>query len=126
MMLYMCVCVCVERGGLGGISSTSGRVRARSYETLVRHNKQTLNQPNKQNTTPPHTRNTTQHHHQQISKSQKETGENHAVSALKFGIIKRFLQLGWAVLLSDLDIAVLQDPFQHLYRWVFLGGELFL
>ena len=51
-----------------------------------------------------------------MSKSQKETGENHAVSALKFGILKRFLQLGWAVLLSDLDIAVLQDPFQHLYR----------
>eukprot|EP00878_Enallax_costatus_P031431 GHUV01034376.1.p1 GENE.GHUV01034376.1~~GHUV01034376.1.p1 ORF type:complete len:298 (+),score=65.46 GHUV01034376.1:1192-2085(+) len=52
----------------------------------------------------------------QISKSQKETGANHAVSALKFGIIKKFLMLGWAVLLSDIDICVLQDPFKHLYR----------
>lgn len=52
----------------------------------------------------------------QISKSQADTGANHAVSALKFGIIKKFLMLGWAVLLSDIDICVLQDPFKHLYR----------
>jgi hypothetical protein len=53
----------------------------------------------------------------EISQSQKDTGSNHAVSALKFGIIKKFLMLGWAVLLSDIDICVLQDPFKHLYRW---------
>jgi hypothetical protein len=53
----------------------------------------------------------------QISKSQADTGANHAVSALKFGILKKFLMLGWAVLLSDIDICVLQDPFKHLYRW---------
>jgi hypothetical protein len=52
----------------------------------------------------------------QISKSQSDTGANHAVSALKFGILKKFLQLGWAVLLSDIDVCVLQDPFKHLYR----------
>lgn len=52
----------------------------------------------------------------EISQSQKDTGSNHAVSALKFGIIKKFLMLGWAVLLSDIDICVLQDPFKHLYR----------
>uniref|UniRef100_A0A383W2G0 Nucleotide-diphospho-sugar transferase domain-containing protein n=1 Tax=Tetradesmus obliquus TaxID=3088 RepID=A0A383W2G0_TETOB len=52
----------------------------------------------------------------QISKSQADTGANHAVSALKFGILKKFLQLGWAVLLSDIDICVLQDPFKNLYR----------
>jgi hypothetical protein len=52
----------------------------------------------------------------QISKSQADTGANHAVSALKFGIIKKFLMLGWAVLLSDIDVCVLQDPFKHLYR----------
>jgi hypothetical protein len=54
----------------------------------------------------------------QVTKSQKDTGSNHAISALKFGIIKKFLQLGWAVLLSDIDVAVLQDPFKFLYRWV--------
>jgi hypothetical protein len=58
----------------------------------------------------------------QISRSQADTGANHAVSALKFGILKKFLQLGWAVLLSDIDVCVLQDPFKHLYRcaaWLF-------
>jgi hypothetical protein len=54
----------------------------------------------------------------EISQSQKDTGSNHAVSALKFGIIKKFLMVGWAVLLSDIDICVLQDPFKHLYRSV--------
>jgi len=53
----------------------------------------------------------------EISKAQEDTGANHAVSALKFGIIKKFLQLGWAVLLSDIDICVLQNPFKFLYRW---------
>lgn len=27
---------------------------------------------------------------------------------MKFGILKRFVELGWAVLLSDVDISVLQ------------------
>ena len=44
----------------------------------------------------------------QITKSQKDTGENHAISALKFEIIKEFLLLGWNVLLSDIDIVVVQ------------------
>ena len=44
----------------------------------------------------------------QITKSQKDTGENHAISALKFVIIKEFLDLGWNVLLSDIDIVVVQ------------------
>lgn len=52
----------------------------------------------------------------QVADSQKDTGSNHAVSALKFGIIRRFLELGWAVLLSDVDVCVLHDPFMHLYR----------
>lgn len=52
----------------------------------------------------------------QVSKSQADTGANHAISALKFGIIKKFLQLGWSVLLSDIDVCVLQDPFKFLYR----------
>lgn len=35
------------------------------------------------------------------------TGDNHAISALKFKIIQEFLQLGWNVLLSDVDIVVI-------------------
>lgn len=60
----------------------------------------------------------------QVSKSQADTGSNHAISALKFGIIKKFLLLGWAVLLSDIDVCVLQDPFKFLYRQVAGGYRL--
>lgn len=44
------------------------------------------------------------------------TGGNHAVSGLKFRILREFLQLGYSVLLSDVDIVYLQNPFDHLYR----------
>lgn len=44
------------------------------------------------------------------------TGGNHAVSGLKFRILREFLQLGYSVLLSDVDIVYLQNPFNHLYR----------
>ena len=44
------------------------------------------------------------------------TGSNHAVSGLKFRILREFLQLGYSVLLSDVDIVHLQNPFDHLYR----------
>ena len=43
-------------------------------------------------------------------------GENHAVSGLKFKILRRFLDLGYAVLLSDVDIVTLQNPFHSLVR----------
>lgn len=43
-------------------------------------------------------------------------GGNHAVSGLKFRILREFLQLGYSVLLSDVDIVYLQDPFDHLYK----------
>ncbi|PIN09279.1 hypothetical protein CDL12_18146 [Handroanthus impetiginosus] len=43
-------------------------------------------------------------------------GGNHAVSGLKFQILRQFLQLGYSVLLSDVDIVYLQNPFEHLYR----------
>mmetsp|Transcript_23 Transcript_23/g.50 ORF Transcript_23/g.50 Transcript_23/m.50 type:complete len:368 (+) Transcript_23:166-1269(+) len=49
-------------------------------------------------------------------KAQTGTGDNHAVSAMKFGILKYFVELGWSVMLSDVDIAILQNPFEHLYR----------
>ena len=48
--------------------------------------------------------------------SQKNVGENHAVSGLKFRILRRFLDLGYAVLLSDVDIVTLQNPFHFLVR----------
>lgn len=44
------------------------------------------------------------------------TGGNHAVSGLKFRILREFLQLGYSVLLSDVDIVYLQNPFDYLYR----------
>lgn len=43
-----------------------------------------------------------------ISHAQAGTGDNHAVSAMKFGILRHFLELGYSVLLSDVDIAILQ------------------
>lgn len=43
-------------------------------------------------------------------------GSNHAVSGLKFQILREFLQLGYSVLLSDVDIVYLQNPFDYLYR----------
>ncbi|PKA51347.1 rhamnogalacturonan II specific xylosyltransferase [Apostasia shenzhenica] len=43
-------------------------------------------------------------------------GTNHAVSGLKFQILREFLQLGYSVLLSDIDIVYLQNPFDHLHR----------
>ncbi|CAL1353406.1 unnamed protein product [Linum trigynum] len=45
-----------------------------------------------------------------------KSGGNHAVSGLKFQILREFLQLGYGVLLSDVDIVYLQNPFNHLYR----------
>ncbi|XP_073142860.1 arabinosyltransferase RRA3-like [Henckelia pumila] len=45
-----------------------------------------------------------------------KTGGNHAVSGLKFRFLREFLQLGYSVLLSDIDIVYLQNPFKHLYR----------
>lgn len=45
-----------------------------------------------------------------------KSGGNHAVSGLKFHILREFLQLGYSVLLSDVDIVYLQNPFHYLYR----------
>lgn len=52
----------------------------------------------------------------QISKSQAGTGSNHAVSSLKFRVLRHFLQLGYSVFLSDVDIVTLQNPFPFLMR----------
>ncbi|CAA0335839.1 unnamed protein product [Arabidopsis thaliana] len=45
-----------------------------------------------------------------------KSGGNHAVSGLKFRVLREFLQLGYSVLLSDVDIVFLQNPFSHLHR----------
>ncbi|KAL5558086.1 hypothetical protein UlMin_034297 [Ulmus minor] len=45
-----------------------------------------------------------------------KTGGNHQVSGLKFRILREFLQLGYSVLLSDVDIVYLQNPFDYIYR----------
>ena len=51
-----------------------------------------------------------------IPDAQKETGANHAISGLKFHLLREFLVLGYSVLLSDVDILFFQNPFLHLYR----------
>lgn len=45
-----------------------------------------------------------------------KSGGNHAMSGLKFRILREFLHLGYSVLLSDVDIVYLQNPFDHLYH----------
>ena len=51
-----------------------------------------------------------------MSEAQKGVGSNHAVSGLKFRVLRPMLDLGYAVLLSDVDIITLQNPFQFLHR----------
>ncbi|KAJ8767241.1 hypothetical protein K2173_013638 [Erythroxylum novogranatense] len=46
----------------------------------------------------------------------ERTGGSHAVSSLKFRILREFLVLGYSALLSDVDIVYLQNPFSHLCR----------
>ena len=41
---------------------------------------------------------------------------SHKVSAQKFGIIQEFVERGCSVLLTDTDVAYLQNPFPFLYR----------
>mmetsp|Transcript_22664 Transcript_22664/g.70384 ORF Transcript_22664/g.70384 Transcript_22664/m.70384 type:complete len:412 (+) Transcript_22664:55-1290(+) len=41
---------------------------------------------------------------------------NHGISGQKFHLLKNFLLAGYNVLLSDVDIVTLQNPFDHLYR----------
>jgi len=42
--------------------------------------------------------------------------DNHATSGLKFRILQEFLTVGCSVLLSDVDIIYMADPFKFLYR----------
>mmetsp|Transcript_13551 Transcript_13551/g.40975 ORF Transcript_13551/g.40975 Transcript_13551/m.40975 type:complete len:430 (-) Transcript_13551:85-1374(-) len=54
--------------------------------------------------------------HVEIPKAQAGNGDNHAVSAMKFRVLRKFLRLGYSVFLSDVDIVVLQNPFKFLKR----------
>ena len=38
------------------------------------------------------------------------------VSTLKYGLVKQVLQLGYGVLVADMDLVFLKDPFQNLHR----------
>lgn len=49
-------------------------------------------------------------------KAQDNTGDNHAISAAKFLILSDFLEAGVAVLLSDVDVLTVSNPFERLYR----------
>ncbi|KAK2660491.1 hypothetical protein Ddye_007024 [Dipteronia dyeriana] len=53
---------------------------------------------------------------EEVIDSVARSGDAHAVSGLKFHILREFLQLGYSVLLSDIDIVYLQNPFDHLHR----------
>ena len=44
----------------------------------------------------------------QIPASQANTGNNHAISSMKYEIIEEFLALGWNVMLSDVDVVIVQ------------------
>lgn len=50
------------------------------------------------------------------SSIQGNTGDNHAISAEKYTILRLFLELGWNVLLCDTDVVMLKNPFPFLYR----------
>eukprot|EP00898_Chlorokybus_atmophyticus_P001143 jgi/Chlat1/2029/Chrsp159S02332 len=53
----------------------------------------------------------------QVPNSQKaSTRLARSVSALKYTILLEFMRLGYAVLLSDVDIVTLQNPFDFLHR----------
>lgn len=44
----------------------------------------------------------------QVHKAQAKMKNAAAISALKFGILRQFLDIGWRVLLSDVDIVILK------------------
>ncbi|KDD71506.1 nucleotide-diphospho-sugar transferase, partial [Helicosporidium sp. ATCC 50920] len=51
-----------------------------------------------------------------IPKSQSKAYSSHAISAMKYEILTEFVQLGWSVLLSDVDVVTIKNPWDHLYR----------
>jgi hypothetical protein len=51
-----------------------------------------------------------------VAKAQADIGDNHAISGLKFHLLREFLVLGYSVLLSDVDIVYLENLFKYLHR----------
>jgi len=56
--------------------------------------------------------------HHYVKKLTSRTGstDNHATSGLKFKILVDFMRIGCSVLLSDVDVIWLANPFPYLYR----------
>eukprot|EP00899_Mesostigma_viride_P005546 jgi/Mesvir1/14993/Mv14652-RA.1 len=53
----------------------------------------------------------------EVSEEQRKVhgdASNHAISGLKYAILREFLLLGYDVLLSDVDIVVISNPFPYL------------
>lgn len=50
------------------------------------------------------------------SAAQAGGGANHATSSVKYGVLLEFVRLGYAPLLSDVDVLTLRDPFAYLHR----------
>ncbi len=54
--------------------------------------------------------------HREPRRLSSAADDNHGVSAQKFHILREFLILGYGVLLSDVDVATIANPFDHLVR----------
>lgn len=51
-----------------------------------------------------------------IPESQKGSHPANMVSTLKYGLLKDILRMGYHVLVADMDLIFLDNPFNHLYR----------
>mmetsp|Transcript_41612 Transcript_41612/g.69529 ORF Transcript_41612/g.69529 Transcript_41612/m.69529 type:complete len:430 (+) Transcript_41612:191-1480(+) len=58
-----------------------------------------------------------------IPSSQDGTHPANRVSTLKYGLLKQVLQAGYHVLVSDMDLVYLEDPFLHLHRDSDIEGQ---
>ena len=51
-----------------------------------------------------------------VPKAQHNSRGANMISTLKYGMLKQSLLMGFSVLVVDLDLVFLKDPFEHLYR----------
>lgn len=58
-----------------------------------------------------------------IPSTQDGTHPANRVSALKYQLLRQFIATGTGVLVTDLDLVYLSDPFQHLYRDADVEGQ---
>eukprot|EP00873_Tetraselmis_striata_P045504 jgi/Tetstr1/465768/TSEL_010393.t1 len=52
----------------------------------------------------------------QVPEKQKGSHPANQISTLKYGMVAQILSLGYNVLVADMDLVFLKDPFQHLHR----------